>query len=173
MKATRWWNLSNDNESITVGNGKALNTVYAYKKSDNVLSFNVSLNAKNVIYYDLYPKFGIILVDEECNGIFYYVDSYGSGYTLNGTDLGYCKITGGVFSDYVSLAYSVGIDSSVYKGDNYIRLGIDRQEDQYSFRFNGITIKTLQNVTNIGLRKAYFGINTFNVAVNVKNYELN
>ncbi len=173
LKVTKGWDLSVDDEYIVVSNGRALNTVYAHQKSDNTLRFAASITALNVINYDLYPKFGIILADEENNGVFYYVDSNGSGYTLSGTTLGYCKVTGGVFSDYVSLGYNVGSDSSVYTNGNYISLGIDRQEDEYSFLFNGVVIQTINNVANIGLRNAYFGINTFNVAVNVKNYELN
>ena len=171
LKATKGWELSNDEEQIYISKGSALNTVFAYQKNDINLSFNASINAKGVINYDPWPKFGIVLVDEEFNGVFYYVDAYGNGYSMNGTDLGYCLVKGGTFSNYVSLGYSVGTNSSVYQNDNYISLGIDREEDRYHFLFNGVTVKTIQNVTNIGLRKAYFGINTFNVSVNVKNYD--
>ena len=171
LRATRGWNLSNDEEAINLPKGAPLNTVFAYQKNDINLTFNASINAEGVINYDLWPKFGLVLVDEEFNGIFYYVDAYGNGYSMNGTDLGYCLISGGTFSNYVSLSYSVGANSSVYQNGNYITLGIERKEDQYRFLFNGVGVKTIQNVTNIGLRKAYFGINTFNVFVNVKDYE--
>lgn len=170
LKATRGWELSNDSEHIYVAKGKALNTVYAHQRSDINMTFTASITAKGVVYHDFWPKFGLMLVDDECNGIFYYIDAYGDGYSLDGTDLGYCKVTGGTFSDYVSLDYSVGPNASVYKNNNYVSLGIKRVNDQYHFLFNGLTIKSIQNVTNIGLRNAYFGINTFNVYVDVKDY---
>lgn len=170
LKATRGWDLSNDLDRITISKGQALNTVFAHQRNDINLLFSTFINAKGVINFDLWPKFGISIVDEEYNGIFYYVDAFGNGTSMEGTDLGYCKISGGTFSNYVSLNYSVGADSSVYQNNNYISLGIDRKEDQYRFLFNGEVVKTIQNVTNLGLRKAYFGINTFNVSVNVQNY---
>lgn len=170
LKATKGWDLSNDINRISILDGQALNTIFAYQRNDINMMFATFLNAKKVINFDLWPKFGITIVDEEFNGIFYYVDAYGNGTTMEGTDLGYCKIIGGTFSNYVSLNYSVGVNSSVYQNNNYISLGIDRREDQYRFLLNGEVVKTIQNVTNLGLRKAYFGINTFNVSVNAQNY---
>ena len=174
LKASDGWNLLEDNGNspvITISNGKALNTVFAYTRSDNQLTFSTSIGAESVINFDLYPKFGIILVNEEFTGVFYYVDAYGSGYTLEGTDLGYCRVTNGVFSDYVTLGQKVGYDPNVYLNGNTIKLGLRRNEDQYSFLFNDLVISTVQNVTNIGLADAYFGINTYNTKVVVKNYK--
>ncbi len=174
LKATKGWNLfedKGDSPQITITDGLPLNTVFAYRNSNNVLTFNAYIGAESVINFDLYPKFGIILVNEEFTGIFYYVDAYGSGYTLEGTDLGYCQVTNGAFSNYVSLEHKVGYDPNVYLNGNTIKLGLRRNEDQYSFLFNDLVISTVQNVTNIGLADAYFGINTYNTKVVVKNYK--
>ena len=172
LRMTEGWDLSNDtgdNPNVTITSGNALNTLYAYKNNSNKLSFSASITANSVINFDLYPKFGIILVDDEFNGIFYYVDAAGNGSSMEGVDLGYCLVTGGVFSDYVSFNYSVG-SPVAYQYGNYIKLGIDRNEDLYTFSFGESEVRTLQNVTNFGLSKAYFGLNTFNVAITAKDY---
>ena len=170
LKSTRGWELSNDYEHISISKGLPLNTVFAYQNNDNVLAFSASFTTMGLANPDFYPKFGIILVDDEFNGIFYYVDAFGDGHSFSGTDLGYCKITGGIFSNYTSLNYSVGTSAFIYQNGYYISLGISRKLDEYQFLCNGVTVAIIQNVTNIGLRKAYFGINTFNTLVDVNNY---
>ena len=173
LEKTNSWDLSLDNnidKRISTKNGLALNNVFAYRIDSNVLSFYIDITANGVINYDLYPKFGIILVDEEGNGLFYYVDAAGNGYSMEGVDLGYCLVSGGAFSTYTSLSYSVGINSSVYQDGNHIEMGVVRNQDKYSFMCNGEVVSTISNAAKIGLKNAYYGINTFNVAVTVSNY---
>lgn len=79
-------------------------------------------------------------------------------------------MSGGTFSTYTSLNYSVGINSSVYQDGNHIEMDIVRNQDKYSFMCNGEVVSTISNAAKIGLKNAYYGINTLNVAVIVSNY---
>ena len=174
-KMTYGWDLSLDQEQygeIQNPYGQQLNYVFAKNSSENKLNFRASFSAKYLFNFDLYPKFGLLLVDEEFNGIFYYVDAYGTtGYDMLGTNLGYCTIKNGVFENYSNFNYVLGLTSSyAYLNDNYIELALERNEDQYSFYCNNNLVTTIQNVTNLGLGKAYYGINSFNTYISVKYY---
>lgn len=171
IQRTSSWNLSlddNNNNIVSINEGLPLNYAFLKDSKSNTKTFTAQFRVNSMINIDMYPKFGILIVDENFNGLFYFVDAYSTnGYNFVGKHLGYCLVESGQFVNYVDLGEFV-MD---YLSNN-VELSISRNLDNYTFSLNGQVVFTGINTPNLGLNPSYFGINTFNTNVIVSNYVL-
>lgn len=188
MKASSVWNVDSDDDSqdahiFMEGVDYQDNYIYLYKSNVKNMYAEAKIAVKEAVpksdgKYDEWPKFGLTMTTTDGQtGFFYYVDAPSNKDTgainSNAVNLGINKRTGGGWdgSGWSGIGKTVGADSSVYQGENYITLGIYRQGSIFKLCLNGEAVFTY----TCGIRDndiAYVGLASFNLKLDVKDYSI-
>lgn len=189
MKASSVWNVDSDDDSqdahiFMEGVDYQDNYIYLYKSNVKNMYAEAKIAVKEAVpksdggEYDEWPKFGLTMTTTDGQtGFFYYVDAPSNKDTgainSNAVNLGINKRTGGGWdgSGWTGIGKTVGADSSVYQGENYITLGIYREGGVFKLTRNGEAIATY----TCGIKDndiAYVGLASFNLKLDVKDYSI-
>ena len=152
-----------------------------YMRNSNTLNYymEAKFSVTALLNGEKWGKFGITVTSEDgANGFFYYVDAAakeGTAINENSIRLGYNNRAGvGAWaSNWQDIGAISGenLTSAVYQNNNYVTLGVYRQNGVFKLYVNGTYVKTVS--CGIGHEEdAYVGIASFNITMNVKDYTI-
>ena len=183
LPASSVWNVDGDDGSETahIYNTDVDNRDnYIYMRSSNLVNYyaEAKFSVKSLLNGELWGKFGFVVTTADgAGGFFYYVDAAAKdGVTINADsiNLGFNNRDGvGAWAFNYQIVGSLGEDatSADYTGDNYITLGVYRQNGAFKLYANGNYIKTVS--AGVGSdQEAYLGIASFNITMDVKEYKI-
>lgn len=170
------WDLSKDNgidNEVILTYPNSDSKIFMYNNDSSKLSVDMKFTALSVANYDYYPKFGIKITSVNGNAVAFYVDAWGDGINMYGCQLGYVTYTNDINNaDYTLIDAFVGTNSVAYQNNNYIKLGIIRDNDYYKFTCNDEVVLEMFDPINSGKLPAYMGVFSFNTQIKVKEYNL-
>lgn len=152
-----------------------------YMRNSNTLNYymEAKFSVTALLNGEKWGKFGITVTSEDgANGFFYYVDAAakeGTAINENSIRLGYNNRAGvgawaGNWQDIGAIS-GENLTSAVYQNNNYVTLGVYRQNGVFKLYVNGTYVKTVS--CGIGHEEdAYVGIASFNITMNVKDYTI-
>lgn len=183
LTASSVWNVDGDDGTenahiYSTGVDNKDNLIYM--RNSNSLNYYVEakIAVKSLLNNEKWGKFGLTVTGANGErGFFYYIDAA----SANGTDidekainLGYNNRVGiGAWAGNYQVIGSLadGKTSADYIGENYVTLGIYRQNGAFKLYANGQYVKTVS--AGIGYdEEAYVGIASFNITMDVKEYKI-
>jgi lysophospholipase L1-like esterase len=174
------WDLSLDdgenNYIEMVKNGVVdatrFNDIY-FKRTNSVnLYAKASFSAAEVKNNEKFGKFGLYVITEAGNGLFFYINAEGDGKNMKGKAVGYNLRSKNAWVDgWTNVKNDIGASS--YQDGNFIELAIYREKNVFVLFVNGQEVQRLSNINGIGQdTPAYIGIISFNIMLKVKDYDI-
>lgn len=184
LVASSVWNIDGDDgtadatiSSSSVDNKDNL----IYMRNSNSLNYymEAKFSVTALLNSEKWGKFGLTVTSEDgANGFFYYVDAAaaeGTAINENSIRLGYNNRAGvgawaGNWQDIGAIS-GENVTSAAYQNNNYVTLGVYRQNGVFKLYVNGTYVKTVS--CGIGHEEdAYVGIASFNITMSVKDYTI-
>lgn len=166
-KTTSGWDLTTDIDECSTIRNSSVGDQYIYFKDYFGSTFYVETSVTvTESFNDPYPKFGIVLRNEETE-FFFYIDS---NQTYTSDIVGYVQKINGQW-DW-SNASSINVSDIDYRNGAYTTLALYRNNEELILIVNNTQVASLQNLLHINTENTVVGLLSFTTGIEITNYKL-
>lgn len=166
-KTTSGWDLTTDTGNDSSVTNTASGDQYIFFKDFIGDTFYAETDVTVVQGLgDPYPKFGIVLRNEDTE-FFFYIDS---NTAYNAQQVGYVIKANGTW-DWGN-SHTIPVSNITYRDGGYTTLGVYRNGSDITLYVNGNEVAHVQNINGLTEANCVVGVLSFTTSIEIKNYQL-